>query len=941
MKTFVRMLWLWLSVMGVRHGNAQIFGGNPPRVKFFQLDTDTVRVIFPRSLALQAGEIASLVHQLAAKSPNSLGGRQRKFDILLQNQTTLSNAYVGIAPFRSEFFMMPELHNITIGSLPWHHLLAIHENRHMHQYANFNTGIARWLGFFLGQEGQAVAMNAAIPDWFWEGDAVWQETVTTAQGRGRLPFFFNGFRSLWQSGTHYSYMKLRNGSLKDFVPDHYAFGYLMVSYGYEKYGGDFWRKVTQDALKLKGLLYPFQVAVERYSGRRYQDFVKDAFQWYQQQMRLSLNAFDNPMRILHRFEQNNVVFYRYPYEIDTQRCIVLKSSYRQVPAWFMMDADGKEHMLRVKDIADDDYYTYRGGKVVYTAFAPDVRWGWNNYSEVKLWDVATGVTRRLTSKTRLFMPDLSPDLRKVVTVSYTPEQQCQLQVLYTEDETNVLKLPNENNYIYTFPRFNAQADAVIAAVRNAKGEMTLVEKKLDDGAEKLLLPFTSAALAYVQVYGDSIFFTASQSAGDVLYMLHQTTGKLYRVSDLENGNYQATMAGSYLWLTSFTRHGFALLRAPLNALSFQEVAEVEKQPNLYLSPASFTRYPNLSAHIQPFQDTIIPYRKTFRFFNIHSWRPTLLEPDYGLTFFGENVLNTLRSEFFYNYNRSEGYHQLGANWLYGGFFPVLSVGARQTWNRSDASLFRDTVVTWHQSNFNTGISLPLNFTGGRYYRQLQVFAQYNTEQLHFTGVAKTIFNNTSFNYISSGVRWVSQFQQARQHIYPRWAQTFSMQYRRTTNGRFGNQLLLQGGLYLPGIGRNHNFVVFASYQSRDTIRGSVFTNNFPFARGYNVVNFPRMGRWSINYHFPLFYPDRGFAQLAYLQRIRTNLYYDVTRTKSLRLNRLYDFRTVGCEMFFDAKVWNQVPVSLGIRYSYLLNRDFLQPGRSPHQWEVILPLQLF
>ncbi|MEJ7673189.1 MAG: hypothetical protein WKF59_10865 [Chitinophagaceae bacterium] len=54
-----------------------------------------------------------------------------------------------------------------------------------------------------------------------------------------MPFFHTPYRSLWQADKKYSWMKLRNGSYKDYVPNHYALGYLLVAYGREKYGDGF------------------------------------------------------------------------------------------------------------------------------------------------------------------------------------------------------------------------------------------------------------------------------------------------------------------------------------------------------------------------------------------------------------------------------------------------------------------------------------------------------------------------------------------------------------------------------------------------------------------------------------------------------------------------------------------------------------------------------
>lgn len=72
-------------------------------------------------------------------------------------------------------------------------------------------------------------------------------------------------------------MKLRNGSFKDFVPNHYDLGYLLVNYGRMKYGTEFWTNVTRDASSFKNLFYPFQKAVKKYSGIKFRTFYEEAF----------------------------------------------------------------------------------------------------------------------------------------------------------------------------------------------------------------------------------------------------------------------------------------------------------------------------------------------------------------------------------------------------------------------------------------------------------------------------------------------------------------------------------------------------------------------------------------------------------------------------------------------------------------------------------------
>jgi hypothetical protein len=101
-----------------------------------------------------------------------------------------------------------------------------------------------------------------------------------------------------------------------------------------------------------------------------------------------------------------------------------------------------------------------------------------------------------------------------------------------------------------------------------------------------------------------------------------------------------------------------------------------------------------------------------------------------------------------------------------------------------------------------------------------------------------------------------------------------------------------------------------------------------------------MLRLGFNYHLPLFYPDWGFGNIVYFRRIRLNLFYDYTNGKSLRTGKTYPFSTAGSEMFFDTKWWNQLPLTIGIRYSHLLDENLGGSSSATNRWEIILPVNL-
>ncbi|HXL58436.1 MAG TPA: hypothetical protein VN958_19370, partial [Chitinophagaceae bacterium] len=200
---------------------AQQFGGNPAFVKWHQINTDTTRIIFPEGLDSIAQRIAAVTHQLQKNYSNTIGNNIRKINIVLQKDATVSNAFVALGPYRSEYYLMPPQDAFELGAQNWPDNLAIHEFRHVQQYSNFNIGLSKTMSVLFGENGQALANSASIPDWFFEGDAVYNETLLSEQGRGRLPLFFNRYKSLYYDNRHYSYMQLRNGSLQHYIPGHY------------------------------------------------------------------------------------------------------------------------------------------------------------------------------------------------------------------------------------------------------------------------------------------------------------------------------------------------------------------------------------------------------------------------------------------------------------------------------------------------------------------------------------------------------------------------------------------------------------------------------------------------------------------------------------------------------------------------------------------------
>jgi hypothetical protein len=926
------------------NGSAQQFGGNPPSLKWKQINTDTVRIIFPAGLDAQAQQVAAIVRQLSGATLSTIGSRQRKIDIVLQNQTIIPNGYVGLAPFRSEFEVTPEQNSFDLGSLPWNKLLAIHEYRHVMQYNNFRVGVSKAFYYIFGQGGQALANSLAVPNWFWEGDAVYQETLVSEQGRGRLPYFFNGYHALWSADKSYSWMKLRNGSLRDYVPDHYPLGYMLVAYGREKYGNRFWEQVSHDAAAFKGLFYPMQRAIERYSGVPFRQFRNDALAWF---IAKTTARPDEYARAHKHFVANE----EFPQLIGKDSLLYMRSSYRRIPAFVIRDLrQGRDTILQTRAISIDNYFSYNDRTIVYAAYENDPRWNWRDYSVIRILDPSNGIDRRLTSRSRYFSPDISADGQHIVAVQEAADGSCTLHLLNSTTGALEFAIPNKDTLFYTYPKFYSSGK-IVSAVRNTKGQMALALIDSKDGSTTLLTPFSFQTIGFPSVGRsrapatdqDTIWFSASHNGRDQVFAV--AGGHLFKVSlpeiDPNTGQYAFETDGGKIAWTSFTAVGYVLNATdrgkarlePLSEedwdqpLSTQDIDSLNSGPAHLLDRIGAATYP------------ITHYPASYHLFNFHSWRPYINDPDYRYSLVSENVLNTLQSEAYVDYNRNERYKQIGVDATYGAWYPWIDAGWDYVFNRN--TLVRSGKVFWNEMDTYGGLSVPLSFTRGKTYSALQFGTDLVYQRDYFTGIYKDSINDRGFTYFRSYLSFSNQIQQAQQQIYPRFAQSLLLSYDRATTSTLANQFLASAYIYLPGLSVTHNLVLGAAFQGRDKFNNGGFSNSFPFSRGYAAENFYQMYRLSANYHLPLAYPDWGLGNIVYFLRVRANLFYDYTQANDFYTNNSVfsaPFRSCGTELYFDTKWWNQLSISFGIRYSRLLDPDF--EGRGPNQWELILPLNL-
>ncbi|HUZ61853.1 MAG TPA: hypothetical protein VMU83_23955 [Hanamia sp.] len=929
----------FLMLFACSKGFSQIFSGNPPSLKWKQINTPDSRVIFPADLDSVATRITNIISYIKVPTERTIGTRSKKINIVLQNQTTVSNAYVALGPFRSEFYLTPDQNSFEMGSLPWPDQLTIHEYRHVEQFNNFDAGLSKVMRILFGEEGQALANNAAIPNWFYEGDAVFNETNLSRQGRGRLPFFFDPYRSLWKAGKNYSWMKMRNGSLKDFVPDHYALGYLLVSYGREKYGDKFWEKVIGDAAAYKSLFYPFQHAIKKYSGVDFLTFRNEGIDFFKKE-------FNSPPPGEPSEEGEGLGAFRdeqYPSFTENGSLIYEKDTYKKIPK-FVIRKGNKEYKIRTQDYTLDSYFSYKNEKIVYSSYRPDIRWGYRDYSDLQILDVTNGHQYTLTKRNKYFSPDISSDGREIVAVHEFTSGKCELELLNSKTGKIIYVLPNPDKLFYTYPKF-FDSHKIISAVRNSEGKMSLQEIDLANDRTEYLLPFTYNVIGFPCFSHDTLYFSYAYKKNDELFAYTFRDKKIWLIETKNEqglGKYHATVSNSKIVWSSFTAEGYRLQQFSKQSLKFVEINKEDLQKGT--SDFGITVLNNTNSDLLysvPNETFAIKkYRKTFDLFNFHSIEPAVNDPQYTLSLVSENILNTLQSNVSFTYDRAEKYKEVSFDAIYGAWFPYLSAGVNYLIDRN--SLFHQNLIHYNQFEPYAGFNIPLDFSKGRSFTYLNFGSQYVYSSATFRGTYKDTLGTPSYSYSSNFLSFSHEIQMAQQQIFPSFAQTVSLAYKTPLTKYRGFQYLATGNLYFPGFSKKHSVVLNGAYLHQDSLNKISFSSEFPFSRGYQAVNFYKMYKWGINYNLPLALPDWGFADILYFLRVRANLFYDDTEVKDFFSNNTpysASFRSTGTEIYFDTKWWNEVNVSFGVRYSRLLNKD-LYGGTGYNRWEIILPVNI-
>ena len=952
---------------------ANPIGLNPSSLKWNQISTNKVQVIFPKGLEQQGQRVAGLVHHLWAHQPASIGERQERVTILLHNQTILPNGFVTVGPFRSEFFLTPPQFDCTAY---WLDLLTIHEYRHVRQFANGQRGLTRFARRLLGSWPWGGFMATALPRWYFEGDAVGSETALSRSGRGRLPAFDMEYRALLLEGRRYNYEKAGAGSLRDFVPSWYPLGYYMTTYARQQFGPAIWQKTMADAVQYKGLFFPFSKNLKKHSGLRTPELYQQTFdtlqqKWHNEAKHLQLS----PSIRLNKQEKHTVIHYNLPLPQTDGSVITERSGFDEIPALVRIDPQGNEQRLTRPGIRFEQpnaSLSQANGKLCWAEVNFDPRWRYQSFSVIKIFDLDSGKQRQLSKRSRYFSPALSPTADRIVAVEVNVQQQSHLVILDAANGEVLQRLPNPQQLIYSFPCWASDGQQIVVVAKSHETNfLQLID--LTEQTQRPLTDRTTHQLSHPYVHGDTIVFAGAYTG----------INNIFAVLLNEPGIYQLTSVLTSAFQPSISIDGTTLLYSEFSAMGFD-------LQSLLLSEALWKKHTNEIPFGIDFFDVLaeqeggpitqLPLPDTFQVNRFNTWNniiyphsllPFFTHPIAGFQLLSDNKFSTLSASAggYFNYNDDQW--TLIADLSYAQLYPVINLGYRRA-ERSELGFnfapLTDTSITnsiyvgdWRENRFYGGLSLPLNLSRGHFSTTLFLRTDYqfidlgNTPSFETSVLRRdTIGPFENFNAIESifkeplrdaqlhamdlRVVFRTLRRRALQHLQPRLGVSLDLRYRSTlgSNAISGDVFQAAGTIYLPGLLRTHNFYLNGAYKKESLLDNYRFSDFYSYPRGYPRLLGERFWKVGANYSLPLAYPDVAIGPLAFLKRVKLNGFFDYGNRKAgfpFALDERY--ASAGAELTVDIRAIRLLEIDFGLRYSYLFDQS-LSTNNSPHQFDFLL-----
>ncbi|HAH22740.1 MAG TPA: hypothetical protein DCL77_03070 [Prolixibacteraceae bacterium] len=895
MKHIIGILLLFLVV---NEANAQFFqtGQDPSHIQWRQINTDHFQVIYPEEFDKEAQRLSYVLSKAYEYGSRTMNFNPRKISVVLHTRTINSNGLVAWAPKRMELFTTPPQ---QIYAQDWLEQLALHEFRHFVQMDKIQSELPFLLKLILGEQATAIVTGTYLPLWFLEGDAVVTETALSHSGRGRMASFNMEYRAQLTQRGKYSLDKAYLGSYKDFVPDYYKLGYLLVGKGREEYGPQLWSDVIDKVGNQPLSIRPVNAVLKKETGMNTKQLYNQIFNDLSLGWKQDLNAEAKSSSPIVSPLKKNYTSYLYPEYYQDSLIVAYRTSIDDIGRFVMISPGGSEKIIYTPGSILDESVSMKNQLIIWAEDRADIRWTHADRSVILIYNMATKRKQEFRLKNKLFSPAISPDLKSFAAVEVDPQNNFFLTVFNLNTGDIMQRYNTRDNAYFINPCWDEKGEKLYFVSLTAKGKCL---SSLDIQTKEIqsITPYTFGDIKNPVFINHQLIFSADFSGTDHLYSMDLGTHQVLRIYKADFGvDYpSATNSKNEILFSNYSARGYQLSVLNLADKSrLTEIASISLQSNPLADKlgAQEKGIPDLTNR-DSIQYHSKKYSKLGHLFNFHSWAPAYVDINSyeirpGVTFFSQNTLGTAETQIGYDYNVADhtGKYRLAFNYF--GLFPELNTDlsygngvshyyqVNNTTDQFNHVIKSDTTVQsfgWHEWTADVDMRIPLNLSKGKYSAGLFPEIKYTFNQSTPNASAPESFNPEDYHALTYRLYYYHIIHQSSQNIIPKWGQQFDLIFRHTpfVGTDLGNLSGIQSVLYFPGLSRNDGFKIYQGYQQKNFAQLSSFSNFVRFPRGYQSMENNKLYSFAADYMTPLSYPDLSLGKLVYFKRIKSSLFYD-------------------------------------------------------------------
>lgn len=906
---------LLLFTFSLSNAWAQLGSGqSSPTLNWSMKENDHVKLIYSDELKNESDYIMNLVEHYSHVVGETYSIKSPlQFPLIMRPEVADPNGFVTLGPRRSEWFTSA-IYSPFVGGTEWYQTLAIHEYRHVIQYDHFNRGTTKALDYVLGDTGRALAAFLGLQSWYFEGDAVWAETKYTDAGRGRSPRFMARLKALVLSDKIPSYDEFLNGSYNNRYPNQYVWGYVLISSATQKFGDDFWKKVTH---KVATFPHPWRLVESFYdvSGQNFREFYDQTMNELKESWKADFTG-----HAISEYREET-----YPFMLDN-KLHFLKYDLDNYYAITQREGESDKKIADIPFINDVTQVSMAGTHAVYPQFLPDTRYAYKGFSDLILVDLKTGKKTQITHEGRFYNPHLNQTGSKLLAIEFTKDQAWQITELQIDGKrVRSAKLPDhkviEAHYLTD--------NEAVALVLDKTGKKSLMKIDLkSNSATTLIAPSKNLLFALNVDQAQNIFFEAQYRGKNEIFKLNRD---LQKCTNSKIAAFAPSSDGQNLYYSDMDVSGTKLNSVPLTQCQTVTMNDLTQNYLSLDSPSdNYNRFP-----LKDFADQekmFNPSEKNSkeddyghfdkRLFIPHSWS-FLGGRGLQLNATTANYLGTMGMDVTLGRDAEETGQFYTFGFDYNKYYPLFRLSGGPT-DRYTKDYRTEDTLSW--SEYEAGLSMTLPYfkkfdlyniatalTLGASYLETDEY-QFNSDDV---AGRSQYFHNTSVNFNFT----LSKDQVYRSIVSPQEFQyvIHADQAKNDSNKTISSYRVFQAvNLQLPGLFKHNALKLnFTEEYQRDTAgayRFQPYASNplgYVYSRGYAYMFAPHYRRASANYVFPLAYPDFALGSLWFLKRLYANAFFDSTAVDNQSSNPTLN--STGLELNFESRIARILPITIGVR----------------------------